>query len=63
MTIEPPKIASPCISICTMDAEDAICLGCHRTAEEIRDWKTMGQAQREQIWAQLAQRVPVPFGG
>ena len=43
MTVE-----SPCIQVCTLDA-DGICLGCYRTADEIRDWISSNNEERETI--------------
>lgn len=30
-------IKSPCIHVCTLD-ENKICMGCYRSAEEVRNW-------------------------
>ncbi|MCI0999707.1 MULTISPECIES: DUF1289 domain-containing protein [Ochrobactrum] len=40
-------IKSPCILICTMDAETGFCLGCARTLDEITRWS--GMSAEEQI--------------
>ncbi|MDB2390434.1 DUF1289 domain-containing protein [Alphaproteobacteria bacterium] len=32
---------SPCISICQMDPNADICLGCYRTRQEIANWSRM----------------------
>jgi len=42
---EPPP--SPCVGVCTMDA-DGFCLGCFRTLDEIAQW---GQLSPEEQWA------------
>ena len=34
-------IASPCISVCTVDRVRGMCIGCLRTLEEIGAWRTM----------------------
>lgn len=34
------KLESPCIRNCCLDAND-ICLGCHRSMEEIMAWSTL----------------------
>ncbi|WP_438997406.1 DUF1289 domain-containing protein [Candidatus Puniceispirillum sp.] len=39
---------SPCISICQMDPQADICLGCYRTRQEIASWSRMdAEAQRD----------------
>ena len=43
MTVE-----SPCIQVCTLDG-NGICLGCYRTADEIRDWISSNDEERERI--------------
>ena len=37
------KLTSPCVSICQMDPQDGICLGCYRTRAEIAAWRSMDQ--------------------
>ncbi|TDY21735.1 hypothetical protein B0G81_1965 [Paraburkholderia sp. BL6665CI2N2] len=39
-------IQSPCIDICKLDGETGFCLGCLRTRDEIRAWKTMSDDVR-----------------
>lgn len=39
-------IASPCIDICKLDGKTGFCLGCLRTRDEIRAWKTMSDELR-----------------
>ncbi len=41
-------VKNPCIHVCTLD-EEKICLGCHRSAEEIRSWFTMSDEQKRQV--------------
>ncbi len=38
-------VLSPCIGICTLDA-DGLCEGCHRTLAEIAQWSQMGDDER-----------------
>jgi uncharacterized protein len=49
-------IASPCIKVCAMDPERAVCAGCHRTLDEIARWSEMSDAERSQVIAQLSVR-------
>jgi hypothetical protein len=37
------KLPSPCVSICQMDPQDGVCLGCYRTRAEIAAWRSMVQ--------------------
>ncbi len=37
--------SSPCTTICKLNEED-ICIGCYRTADEIRDWSYLDNEQR-----------------
>lgn len=52
-TIERPQ--SPCTEICTLD-DDNICLGCHRTLDEIVRWASMSAAEQRSVIAALADR-------
>jgi len=43
---DPPVVESPCILVCTLDEND-VCVGCHRTRNEIMCWTRMSHdAQR-----------------
>ncbi|MGI4858627.1 MAG: DUF1289 domain-containing protein [Janthinobacterium lividum] len=47
-------VGSPCTNVCRLDAETrTYCIGCHRSRAEIKGWKTMDDAARKQILAQL----------
>lgn len=50
------SIASPCINVCTLDAEGRRCLGCHRTIDEIAAWGGMGDDERARVMALLPAR-------
>ena len=39
---------SPCVGICTLGADDR-CVGCRRSAAEIRDWTLLTPQQRDAI--------------
>jgi len=49
-------VASPCTSVCRIDPVDGLCIGCHRTIEEIASWGTMSDEQRRTVWAELQVR-------
>ena len=40
------KLPSPCVSICQMDPQDGVCLGCYRTRAEIAAWRSMDQGDQ-----------------
>ena len=50
-------VPSPCISVCRMDAQGELCLGCLRTLDEIAAWGRMGDADKREVWAQIAARI------
>jgi hypothetical protein len=52
----PPRIASPCISICILDSETELCRGCYRSIDEIAGWQTMDKAARTTVLARIAER-------
>ena len=38
-------VPSPCVSICALDMND-VCVGCHRTGDEITRWWSMDNAEK-----------------
>lgn len=50
------EIESPCVKICLIHPEARICLGCHRTGEEIAGWSLMTPEERRAIMAELPGR-------
>ena len=51
------EILSPCIGVCTISETTGLCLGCHRTIEEIRGWWDMSPEQQRQIMDVLEARL------
>ena len=49
-------VPSPCLSICMMDNDSALCDGCFRTLDEIRDWMIMDREEKLAVLAKLDQR-------
>ncbi|MDA0701712.1 MAG: DUF1289 domain-containing protein [Proteobacteria bacterium] len=49
-------IASPCVGICRFGGSSDYCLGCGRTAEELSNWRTMAESQRQRVWDGLLAR-------
>lgn len=66
MTLPPPPadasedediVASPCISVCTLDRTSGLCIGCLRTIKEIGAWRTMTMAEKRAVVAACAERA------
>ncbi|MCC6913297.1 MAG: DUF1289 domain-containing protein [Rhodospirillaceae bacterium] len=57
-------VASPCVSVCTMDRASGLCIGCLRTIKEIGAWRTMTMAEKRATVAACAERAKaiVPRG-
>ena len=51
-----PTVASPCTSVCRMDARTGWCEGCLRTLDEIATWSALADADKCAVWALLDQR-------
>jgi predicted Fe-S protein YdhL (DUF1289 family) len=60
-------VESPCVKVCLIHPQARICLGCHRTPEEIAAWSTMTPEARRAVTAELPGRAhlvkPVRRGG
>ena len=50
-------VASPCISVCTLDATQTRCLGCQRTLHDIATWVEMSAADKRAVIAALPARA------
>jgi predicted Fe-S protein YdhL (DUF1289 family) len=50
-------VPSPCVDVCRMDETRGLCLGCHRTLDEIATWSTLPDAAKKAVWAQLPGRA------
>ncbi|MEO8057429.1 MAG: DUF1289 domain-containing protein [Burkholderiales bacterium] len=51
-----PAVASPCTSVCRMDARTGWCEGCLRTLDEIAAWSDLDDANKRRVWQLLDQR-------
>ncbi len=49
-------VASPCTSVCRMDARTGWCEGCLRTLDEIATWSTLADADKRAVWQLLDER-------
>jgi uncharacterized protein len=50
------QVASPCISVCRIDAANGLCEGCQRTIDEIARWGSMDRDERLHVWQLIAER-------
>lgn len=51
-----PTVASPCTSVCRMDARTGWCEGCLRTIDEIAAWAQLDDAGKRAVWQLLDAR-------
>jgi predicted Fe-S protein YdhL (DUF1289 family) len=49
-------IASPCVSVCVMDAGGKYCTGCLRTLAEIAHWTAYSAAERRLVLERVLAR-------
>ena len=53
---EEAPVASPCTSVCVIDAPSGYCIGCYRTLDEIAGWIDLTNAARSALLERLAER-------
>jgi uncharacterized protein len=49
---KPRPILTPCIGVCELDAA-GLCLGCHRTVDEIARWSVLGDTERARLMNEI----------
>ncbi|MDQ5918872.1 MAG: uncharacterized protein QG660_1987 [Pseudomonadota bacterium] len=47
---------SPCVNICRMDADNAMCVGCFRTLDEIAQWSRASESAKRAILVAVEER-------
>ncbi len=52
------EIASPCVRLCVIHPEERICVGCHRSIDEISGWSRMTHEERAAVIEELPGRAP-----
>ena len=52
------EVDSPCVKICVIHPGAGICIGCHRTGDEIAGWGRMSPEARRALMADLPARAP-----
>ena len=50
------RVASPCVAVCRMSDDGALCTGCLRSIDEIGAWSGASEAFKREVWRQLALR-------
>ena len=50
------RVASPCISVCVMDAANGFCTGCLRTLDEIAAWSVLDADAKRAVLAAIGER-------
>ena len=53
----PEQVPSPCISVCVLDPDGALCLGCFRTLDEIAAWGALDADAKRRVLASLPARA------
>lgn len=56
------EIDSPCVKLCVVHPEARICIGCHRTIDEISQWSKMTDEDRARVKDELPGRAPMLRG-
>ncbi|GGL57740.1 DUF1289 domain-containing protein [Wenxinia marina] len=51
------EIESPCVRTCVVHPEARICVGCHRTIDEIGRWTRMTPEERRAVMEELPERA------
>jgi hypothetical protein len=49
-------LESPCVEICQFDYVKGVCIGCHRTLDEIGEWINCGSEEKKRILANVEER-------
>ena len=52
------EVDSPCVKICVVHPEERLCIGCHRTIDEIAQWSKMSDEERNRVKDELPGRAP-----
>ncbi len=49
------SVPSPCLAVCQLDNQ-SVCVGCHRSQDEIRDWMIATRDEKLAILERVAAR-------
>jgi len=50
------EVASPCINVCRMNPDTALCEGCLRTLDEIAAWSSLTSKEKRAVLDRLPAR-------
>ena len=50
-------VPSPCISVCRINPDDGLCLGCLRDIDEIAGWSRMDEDAKRAVWQSIRARA------
>lgn len=50
------SVPSPCIAVCSIDADTGYCKGCYRTMDEVKDWLVYSDDTKRETWTMLEER-------
>lgn len=50
-------VPSPCVSVCRMDPDAGLCIGCLRTIDEIIAWGRMDDTSKRRVWESIVTRA------
>ncbi|MCB1396025.1 MAG: DUF1289 domain-containing protein [Rhodobacter sp.] len=51
------EVESPCVKVCVIHQGAGLCVGCHRTLDEIARWSRMTPDERRAVIAELPDRA------
>lgn len=40
---------TPCVGICVVDIDSYLCIGCWRNMDEIQEWASMDEDEKQQV--------------
>ncbi|MSO88714.1 MAG: DUF1289 domain-containing protein [Rhodospirillaceae bacterium] len=56
-------VRSPCVDICRIDKDTALCAGCFRTIDEIMGWLDLSSDGRREVLRKVEERRKVMGAG
>lgn len=55
-------VPSPCVSVCRMDPQSGLCLGCWRDIDEIIAWGRLDEDGKREVWQSISERLATITG-
>lgn len=56
-------VPSPCNSVCRIDPDTELCMGCLRTLDEVAAWGRLHEEGKREVWLELEARAAGILGG